>query len=77
MKPIEKKEKEIAQAAIKCRKVRLFVAANPGLTAYEIFMKTNIRAGDSLMRMSAMGLVGFTQTQEGDRRPQRWFVIPQ
>lgn len=74
-----KDQQLVAKRAIECRKIRLFIAQNPGKTRKEIFEGTGIRPTDSrLFKMVGMGIISFTKELEPDGTcPQRWFVVPQ
>jgi hypothetical protein len=77
MKPsAEAKEAIRKKRALECRTIRLYISAHPGSTSFEIAKGTGIR-GEHLYRMLGMKLIRFTQQPEGNRRPQRWYVVPQ
>lgn len=68
-----------AKLAIECRKVRMYVAGNPGQTSREISEGTGVRSAHTrLLRMMLMGIVRQAQEkQEDGTRPTRWYVVPQ
>ncbi len=75
---MKRSDKFVSDFAIRCRKVRLYVANNPGLTSYEITKAAGVNSEWPLRKMAAMGIVRFSQIEEEDgRRPQRWYVVPQ
>lgn len=70
---------QIAKRALDCRTIRLWIAAFPGRTSFEVYKGTGIRnAQTRLFKMLGMGIVKMEQAKEEDgRKPQRWFVVPQ
>jgi hypothetical protein len=78
MTSADKKEARRKELALRCRKVRLFIAANPGLTSYQISKALGCGVEHPLRKMCGMKIVTFTQSIEMDgRRPAKWFVVPQ
>jgi hypothetical protein len=73
----EADEARKAAFAIECRKVRLWIAKNPGATSQEVKAACGPRYDMALAKMLPMELVRFERTTGEDRRRiTRWFVVP-
>lgn len=71
-------QSQAARFAIDCRKIRLFLANNPGSTPLEIRKATKIRSVDEcLLKMVVMGLVRTETIRGGGHTRESWFVVPQ
>lgn len=67
-----------ARFALECRKIRLAIANNPGLTEFELRKKTKISPISShLEKMELMGLVKQENIKEGGFSSAVWHVVPQ
>lgn len=72
----KRKEARIAKFALFCRKVRLEIAANPGITTAELKKRLGGRYDMALSKMSGMGIIK-GETSFNQQLGTTWFVIPQ
>lgn len=79
-----KKEKAKAEFAVFCRKVRMYIAAHPGVTSFEIRDAIGGRYDMALAKMLGMGIIRYEKAQLNDSSVNfpttscnRWFVVPQ
>jgi hypothetical protein len=73
----DKKQAGYITFCLECKKVRAYVAKNPGQTSFEIRKATGAKNDAPLHYMLGINLVRFTQEkQEDGRRPHRWYVVP-
>lgn len=69
---------QAARFALECRKIRLFLANNPGSTPFEVRKGTKLRTvGECLDKMEVMGIVRSEIKKEGGFSREVWFVVPQ
>lgn len=74
----ELEEAQRAESAIRCRKIRLYIAAHPGTTFKE--MKEHfghMRLCVSLNRLDALGLIRAEVNDTAIEGKRKWFVVPQ
>lgn len=70
---------EIAERAMNCRRIRMFIADNPGTSTRQISAGTGLRKTDTcLFKMVSMGIIRCDlDTNDQGHRVTKWYVIPQ
>lgn len=69
-------EAKIKRRAIECRKIRMFIAQNPGSTTKQVQQATGVKSSGPFFKMLGMGIIrldGPTNTPS----VSRWYVVPQ
>jgi hypothetical protein len=61
----------ISRFALECRKVRLIIAQNPGISSFDLRNKSGFKPDFHVMKMLGMGII----KTEGVDGP--YFVVPQ
>lgn len=72
----KRREQRTAKFAIFCRKIRMEIAANPGVTTAELKQKMGGRYDMALSKMQGMGIIK-GETAFNQQLGTTWFVIPQ
>jgi hypothetical protein len=74
---MQPKDEVCAKRAILCRKIRLWLAANPNSTTGAVMKQFSLADDSPLMKMEYMGIIACDTTGGSDMARAKWRVVPQ